>query len=162
MVSAAVSISIYTDGACDPNPGPGGWAAILRSGGREKTLTGGDPDTTNNRMELTAAVEALKSLKGSCRVQLHTDSEYLQKGVTEWLPIWQASRWRTASKKPVANRDLWEELAAQLSRHNIEWRWVKGHAYDALNRRADRLATQAIDRSGKKARAKEDGQGRLF
>ncbi len=151
-------VTIYTDGACDPNPGPGGWAAILKSGRREKTLTGGDPDTTNNRMELTAAVEALKSLKQSCRVELRTDSEYLQRGMTEWMENWKVSK----KKRKPANWDLWEALLEAAAPHTVEWRWVQGHAYDALNRRADRLATRAIDRSGKKARAKEDGQERLF
>ncbi len=158
MLRAAVLVTIYTDGACDPNPGPGGWAAILLSGGREKTLTGGEPDTTNNRMELTAAVEALKSLKQSCRVELRTDSEYLQRGMTEWMKNWKVSK----KKRRPANWDLWESLLEAAAPHTVEWQWVQGHAYDALNRRADRLATQAIDRSGKKARAKEDGQERLF
>ena len=152
------NVTIYTDGACDPNPGPGGWAAILKSGRREKILTGGDPDTTNNRMELTAAVEALKSLKQSCRVELRTDSEYLQRGMTEWMENWKVSK----KKRKPANWDLWEALLEAAAPHTVEWRWVQGHAYDALNRRADRLATQAIDRPGKKARAKEDGQERLF
>ena len=152
------NVTIYTDGACDPNPGPGGWAAILKSGRREKILTGGDPDTTNNRMELTAAVEALKSLKQSCRVELRTDSEYLQRGMTEWMENWKVSK----KKRKPANWDLWEALLEAAAPHTVEWRWVQGHAYDALNRRADRLATQAVDRPGKKARAKEDGQASLF
>ncbi len=141
------NVTIYTDGACD-----------LKPGRREKILTGGDPDTTNNRMELTAAVEALKSLKQSCRVELRTDSEYLQRGMTEWMENWKVSK----KKRKPANWDLWEALLEAAAPHTVEWRWVQGHAYDALNRRADRLATQAIDRPGKKARAKEDGQERLF
>ncbi|MBI4771120.1 MAG: ribonuclease HI [Chloroflexi bacterium] len=137
-------VTIYTDGACDPNPGPGGWAAILRAGKHTRELTGAAPETTNNRMELTAAVEALRALKQPCRVALHTDSEYLQKGVTAWLPRWQARGWRRSGKKPVANQDLWQALLAETERHEIEWRWVRGHAGNPLNERADRLATDMI------------------
>jgi len=151
-------VVIYTDGGCDPNPGPGGWGAVLKFGQRAKELSGGEPDTTNNRMELRAAVESLRALKEPCRVELHTDSEYLQRGITEWMENWKNSK----KKRKPANWDLWEELLEAAEPHTVEWRWVQGHAYDALNRRADRLATRAIDRSGKKARAKEDGQGRLF
>jgi ribonuclease HI len=135
-------VLIYTDGACDPNPGPGGWAAILRSGEHQKELTGADPDTTNNRMELTAVIRALEALKQPCRVQLHTDSQYVQRGVTEWLAGWKAKGW-----KKVQNRDLWEALDAALQRHTIEWQWVKGHAGDPLNERADQLAVSMIPRS---------------
>ncbi|MBI3359902.1 MAG: ribonuclease HI [Chloroflexi bacterium] len=162
MTNELPIVIIYTDGACDPNPGPGGWAAILKSGRHTKELTGGDPNTTNNRMELTAAVEALKSLKQPGRVRLFTDSIYLQKGITEWLPIWQASRWRTANKRRVANRDLWEPLVEQMAIHEIEWHWVKGHAADPLNRRADWLATRAIERAGKKDSPKPRDQSALL
>ncbi len=135
-------VVIYTDGACDPNPGPGGWAALLRFGDHEKELTGADPDTTNNRMELQAVIAALDALKRPCRVRLHTDSEYVQKGVTEWMARWKAKGW-----KKVANRDLWEALDAAQQRHQIEWEWVRGHAGDPLNERVDRLAVSMIPRS---------------
>ncbi len=140
--NALPEVVIYTDGACDPNPGPGGWAAVLRFGEREKELTGADPDTTNNRMELQAVIAALGALKQPCRVRLHTDSEYVQKGVTEWLERWKAKGW-----KKVANRDLWEALEAATHRHTIEWQWVRGHAGDPLNERVDRLAVSMIPRS---------------
>jgi ribonuclease HI len=135
-------VIIYTDGACDPNPGPGGWAALLRFGDHEKELTGANPDTTNNRMELQAVIAALDALKRPCRVRLHTDSEYVQKGVTEWMARWKAKGW-----KKVANRDLWEALDASQQRHQIEWEWVRGHAGDPLNERVDRLAVSMIPRS---------------
>jgi len=135
-------VIIYTDGACDPNPGPGGWAALLRFGDHEKELTGAESDTTNNRMELQAVISALDALKRPCRVRLHTDSEYVQKGVTEWLARWKAKGW-----KKVANRDLWEALDAAQQRHQIEWEWVRGHAGDPLNERVDRLAVSMIPRS---------------
>jgi ribonuclease HI len=134
-------VPIYTDGACDPNPGPGGWAAVLRSGGHEKRLTGSDPDTTNNRMELQAVIAALAALKRPSRIRLHTDSEYVRRGVTEWLERWKAKGW-----KNVANRDLWEALDEAQRRHVIEWRWVKGHAGDPLNEEVDRLAVSMIPR----------------
>jgi len=135
-------VTIYTDGACDPNPGPGGWAAILRFGTREKELTGSDPHTTNNRMELQAVIAALDALRQPCRVTLHTDSEYVQKGVTEWMTRWKAKGWRK-----VANRDLWEALDRAAQQHQISWQWVKGHAGDPLNERVDRLAVSMIPRS---------------
>ena len=141
------SVIIYTDGACDPNPGPGGWAALLRSGGHEKVLTGSAPRTTNNRMELQAVIAALDALKQPCHVTLHTDSEYVQKGVTEYMARWKTRGWRTSDKKDVANQDLWRQLDVAMQRHQIEWRWVKGHAGDPLNERVDRLAASMIPRS---------------
>jgi ribonuclease HI len=140
-------VTIYTDGACDPNPGPGGWAAILIYGEHQKELKGRDPNTTNNRMELQAVISALNALKQPCRVQLHTDSEYVQRGVTEYLEKWKAKGWVTTDKKSVANRDLWEALDGARQRHQIEWRWVKGHAGDPLNERVDQLAVSMIPRS---------------
>jgi ribonuclease HI len=135
-------VTIYTDGACDPNPGPGGWAAVLRFGEHEKELKGAAPHTTNNRMELQAVIGALNALKQPCAVRLHTDSQYVQRGVTEWLTGWKAKGW-----KKVQNRDLWEALDAALQRHTVEWQWVRGHAGDALNERVDRLAVSMIPRS---------------
>ena len=135
-------VLIYTDGACDPNPGPGGWAAVLKSGRHEKELTGADPNTTNNRMELQAVIAALDALKRPSRVRLHTDSEYVQKGVTEWLEGWKAKGW-----KKVANRDLWQALDQAMHRHAMEWQWVKGHAGDPLNERVDYLAVSMIPRA---------------
>ena len=140
-------VIIYTDGACDPNPGPGGWAAVLRSGTHEKVLTGHEPRTTNNRMELQAVIAALNALKKPCRIALHTDSTYVQKGVTEYLERWKAKHWQTADKKAVANQDLWQALDEALQRHQIEWVWVKGHAGDPLNERVDQLAVSMIPRS---------------
>ncbi len=138
-------VTIYTDGACRGNPGPGGWGAVLMSGGHEKSLLGAEALTTNNRMELKAAIEALSALKGRCDVSLFTDSEYLRRGVLEWLEGWKKRGWRNAAKKPVKNRDLWEQLDALLTAHDIEWHWVKGHSGDPGNERADQLANQAID-----------------
>lgn len=138
-------VEIYTDGACRGNPGPGGWGAILTSGDREKTLSGAERATTNNRMELTAAVEALRALKRPCQVRLFTDSTYVKKGITEWLPGWKRNGWKTSSKKPVRNRDLWQALDEQAARHDVEWLWVKGHAGNPGNERADALANAAID-----------------
>jgi ribonuclease HI len=138
-------ITIYTDGACDPNPGPGGWAAILRSGTVEKILSGGEGETTNNRMELTAALRALESLREPSRVILYTDSEYLQRGITEWMPVWKARNWKRKGGK-LANMDLWQALDAILERHAVSWEWVKGHADSRLNQRADALARRAIPR----------------
>jgi len=136
-------VTIYTDGACEPNPGPGGWAALLRYGRHEKTLSGSAPDTTNNRMELTAAIEALKALKQPCRVVLFTDSEYLKRGITEWLPNWQRRGWRRKGGA-LANMDLWQALDAAIQPHTIEWRWVRGHTGDRDNERVDALARQAM------------------
>ncbi|TXH05082.1 MAG: ribonuclease HI [Nevskiaceae bacterium] len=138
-------IVIYTDGACKGNPGPGGWGALLSYNGRSKTLKGGEPATTNNRMELMAAISALESLREPCEVLLHTDSKYVMDGLTQWLPNWKARGWRTADKKPVKNQDLWQRLDAAVQRHRIDWRWVKGHAGDPGNERADQLANEAIE-----------------
>lgn len=138
-------IDIFTDGACRGNPGPGGWGAILRSAGTEKLLSGAEPNTTNNRMELTAAIEALKALKRPCTVNLTTDSQYVRKGITEWLPGWMARGWKTASKEPVKNVDLWQALYAEAKKHTIAWHWVKGHSGHVENEQADALANQAID-----------------
>jgi len=139
-------VTIYTDGACDPNPGPGGWAALLHYKGYEKILTGGEPDTTNNRMELTAAVMALQTLKEPCRVELYTDSEYLQRGITEWLAGWKRRGWRRKDGT-LANADLWQALDLTMQPHEIVWHWVKGHAGDRDNQRVDWLARGAIRRS---------------
>ncbi len=141
-------VTIYTDGACRGNPGPGGWGAILISGGQEKELFGGEPATTNNRMELTAAIQALETLKRPCQVDLYTDSQYVRQGITEWLPAWRARGWRTAAKQPVKNDDLWKRLDAARARHEVRWHWVKGHAGHPLNERADRLANRGIDEMG--------------
>lgn len=138
------AVEIFTDGACSGNPGPGGWAAILRWRGAERELSGGEALTTNNRMELFAAIAALESLKRSCTVRLATDSTYLMKGAGEWLPAWQARGWKTAAKQPVKNADLWRRLAAAMGRHAIEWVWVRGHAGHPENQRADALARAAI------------------
>lgn len=138
-----MDVTIYTDGGADPNPGIGGWAAILRHGSREKVLTGNNPHTTNNRMELTAAVEALKTLKGPNQVQFYTDSEYLRRGITEWIENWVQANWRTKGKKKVANEDLWRQLLPLTETHDIEWHWVRGHSGDPLNERVDDLARRA-------------------
>ncbi len=137
-------VEIHTDGGCSGNPGPGGWAAVLRWRGHERELSGFAPDTTNNRMELMAAIAALESLKRPMRVRLVTDSVYLRKGITEWLRSWKARGWKTADKKPVKNIDLWQRLDEAAAGHTIEWAWTRGHAGDPLNERADALATQAI------------------
>ena len=138
-------IIVYTDGACSPNPGPGGWAAILRAGNHEKVLSGGEKRTTNNRMELTAALEALLTIKTSSQIEIVTDSEYLQRGITEWLPGWKKRNWQRKGGA-LANIDLWQALDAAISRHTVTWRWVRGHAGHAFNQRADELARQAIPR----------------
>ncbi|MCK9510645.1 MAG: ribonuclease HI [Pigmentiphaga sp.] len=137
-------VHIWTDGACKGNPGPGGWGVLLRTGDHEKTLFGGEPQTTNNRMELQAVIEALRILKRPCRVVLHTDSQYVQKGISEWLPNWKRRGWRTASRQPVKNADLWQALDTETGRHHIDWRWVRGHSGDAGNERADQLANQGV------------------
>lgn len=136
-------VHIATDGACKGNPGPGGWGAILRSGTREREISGGEVLTTNNRMELMAAIAALEALKRPCTVILSTDSVYVKDGITRWIHGWKRNGWRTAAKKPVANADLWQRLEAAAVKHNIDWRWVKGHAGDEDNERADRLACDA-------------------
>ena len=139
----APSVEIWTDGGCRPNPGPGGWAAILRFRDAERELWGREEATTNNRMELTAAAEALEALRRPCRVTLHTDSEYVRNGVTRWHQGWVRRNWRNAAGDPVANMDLWRRLLDAAARHQVEWKWVRGHAGDAMNERADRLATAA-------------------
>lgn len=138
-------ISIYTDGACRGNPGPGGWGVLLRYGTVEKKLKGAEDHTTNNRMELTAAIKALQALKQACKVELYTDSQYLRKGMTEWLADWKKRGWKTADKKPVKNADLWEQLETETHRHQVSWHWVKGHSNHPENDIADELANQAID-----------------
>ncbi len=134
------SIEIHTDGSCLGNPGPGGWAALLRWNGRERELAGGEVQTTNNRMELMAAIMALEVLKEPCRIVLHTDSQYVRQGITEWMPGWVRKQWKTASGGPVKNRELWERLNAAIARHENDWRWVKGHAGNPDNERVDVLA----------------------
>lgn len=143
-------ILIYTDGACRGNPGPGGWGAVLTAGGQERTLNGAEPLTTNNRMELFAAIAALKALKRPCEVDLVTDSQYVRRGITEWIVQWKRRGWLTAGRKPVANADLWQQLEAASAPHAITWRWVKGHSGDPGNERADALANEAIDHLLKK------------
>ncbi|MCA3701338.1 MAG: ribonuclease HI [Brevundimonas sp.] len=138
-------VIIHTDGACKGNPGPGGWGAILQSGGKTKELRGGERLTTNNRMELTAAIMALETLNRPCRVDLHTDSKYVMDGITSWIHGWKARGWKTADKKPVKNDDLWKRLDAARARHEVKWHWVKGHAGHELNERADALANLGID-----------------
>ncbi len=139
-------MAIFTDGACRGNPGPGGWGAILRHGGTEKELSGGERDSTNNRMELMAAIRALEALKRPCEVTLTTDSQYLRNGITEWLPQWKKRGWKTAGRKPVKNRELWEQLEAAAARHRIHWAWIRGHSGHPENERADALANRALDR----------------
>ncbi|QTD55535.1 ribonuclease HI [Parasphingorhabdus cellanae] len=136
-------VEIATDGACKGNPGPGGWGALIRYGDKEKEISGGEPETTNNRMELRAAIEALNTLKRPCKVKLSIDSTYVKDGITQWVFNWQRNGWRTAAKKPVKNADLWQDLLEAVKRHDIEWHWVKGHAGDADNERADVLASDA-------------------
>jgi ribonuclease HI len=138
-------VEIWTDGACKGNPGPGGWGAWLRSGTHEKELFGGERETTNNRMELTAVIEALSALKRRSHVILHTDSQYVKNGITEWLPNWIRRGWRTADNKPVKNDDLWRKLADAAAKHQVEWRWVRGHAGDVGNERADQLANRGVE-----------------
>ncbi len=137
-------VEIYTDGSCLGNPGPGGWAALLRRQGTEELLSGAEPDTTNNRMELMAAIAGLEQLKGASQVRLTTDSEYVRKGITAWIAGWRANGWRTASRKPVKNQDLWRRLDAAVARHDVQWRWVKGHSGDPDNERVDAAARAAI------------------
>jgi ribonuclease HI len=139
-------VEIHTDGACLGNPGPGGWAALLRYGSTERELVGGEADTTNNRMELMAAIAGLEALKSSCEVVLHTDSQYVKKGIGEWLPNWIRRGWKTAAGEPVKNKDLWERLAAANTRHQVVWKWVKGHAGHVDNERVDQLARAAAER----------------
>ena len=140
-------VEIYTDGACKGNPGPGGWGVLLRSGATRKELFGGEPSTTNNRMELMAVIQALEALKRPCAVTLYLDSQYVLKGITEWMPGWKAKGWKTASKQPVKNQELWKRLDDLLTRsgHVVDWRWVRGHNGDAGNERADALANLGVD-----------------
>jgi ribonuclease HI len=138
-------VTIYTDGACRGNPGPGGWGVLLQSGERERTLKGAENMTTNNRMELTAAVQALNALTRACQVALYTDSEYVRRGISEWLPSWKARGWKTADRKPVKNIDLWQALDQAAARHQVSWHWVRGHTGHPGNERADQLANEAID-----------------
>jgi len=142
--SEGKAVNVYTDGACKGNPGPGGWGVLLEYDGRHKELCGGEPSTTNNRMELTAVIEALAALKGPSRVVVHTDSQYVHKGITEWLPAWKARGWRTAAKEPVKNADLWKKLEEAVGRHRIRWVWVKGHSGHDGNERADALANKGV------------------
>lgn len=145
MSAAAGETEIYTDGACRGNPGPGGWGVLLRHNGHEKTLSGAEAETTNNRMELMAAIQGLETLTRPCRVRLTTDSQYVQKGVQEWMAGWKRRGWKTAAKKPVKNVDLWKRLDAATERHEISWHWVRGHSGHPENELADALANQAID-----------------
>ncbi|HHJ38110.1 MAG: ribonuclease HI [Methylothermaceae bacteria B42] len=138
-------VEIFTDGACRGNPGPGGWGAILRFRGKEKELFGGELETTNNRMELMAAIQALEALKRPCKVRISTDSQYLMKGITEWMENWIKRDWKTSANKPVKNIDLWQRLNQALSKHQVEWEWVRGHSGHPENERADQLANKAID-----------------
>ena len=138
-------VDIYTDGACSGNPGPGGWGAILRSGAHEKEIWGGEPATTNNRMELLAVIRALNTLKRSVNVRVHTDSQYVQKGISEWIHGWKARGWKTAAKAPVKNADLWRALDEARERHQVKWLWVRGHSGHAENERADELARRGVD-----------------
>ena len=137
-------ITIYTDGACSGNPGPGGWAALLKFGTHEKELSGSELETTNNRMELTAAYEALKALKEPCQIDFYTDSEYLKRGINEWMANWKRKGWKTAAKKPVKNQDLWKALDEVVQKHQVTWHWVRGHAGNRYNERVDKLARKAI------------------
>jgi ribonuclease HI len=137
-------VEIFSDGACKGNPGPGGWGALLRYEGTEKPLCGGEKNTTNNRMELMAAIEGLRSLKESCEVELTTDSQYVRKGITEWIKNWKKNGWKTAAKKPVKNSDLWQQLDDEVTRHTVNWHWVKGHSGHRENEIADELANKGI------------------
>ena len=145
MTDQGDRVTIHTDGSCLSNPGPGGWAAILRWRDNERELVGHEPDTTNNRMELMAAIMGLNAVTRAMPIDLHTDSRYVMNGVQEWMPAWKANGWKTASKKPVANQDLWQQLDEAVSRHRIRWHWVKGHAGDELNERCDQLARTAAE-----------------
>ena len=149
-------VIIHTDGACSGNPGPGGWGASREWNGHRKEIKGGEPHTTNNRMELTAAIMALEALKRPCTVEIHTDSQYLRQGITAWILAWKRNGWRTADKKPVKNVDLWQRLDAALAHHQVRWHWVRGHAGHDLNERADELAREAIGELRSATRAKPD------
>ena len=145
MAASQKQVEIFTDGACKGNPGPGGWGALIRFGNHEKEISGGEPDTTNNRMELLAAIKALNALSEPCAVTVHTDSKYVCDGITKWVSGWQRNGWKNASKQPVKNAELWKDLIAASARHAVIWRWVKGHAGHEGNERADRLASDAAD-----------------
>lgn len=145
VAQGSKEVGIHTDGACLGNPGPGGWAALLRYRGRERELAGGEAQTTNNRMELMAAIMALEALSEPCTIVLHTDSQYVRQGITEWLPGWIRRNWRTSGGSDVKNRDLWERLQAACARHRIDWRWVKGHSGDPDNERVDQLAREQAE-----------------
>ncbi|HQT00744.1 MAG: ribonuclease HI [Hydrogenophilales bacterium 16-64-46] len=147
-MSADNTVYIYSDGACKGNPGRGGWGALLVAGEHRKEICGGEADTTNNRMEMTAVIRALESLKHPSDVAVHTDSQYVQKGISEWMPGWKRRNWRTAEGKPVKNQDLWQQLDALAQRHRIEWYWVRGHAGHPENERADALANQGVQQAG--------------
>jgi len=142
--SADKTVVVFADGACKGNPGPGGWGAILRTGDREKEIYGGEPATTNNRMELTAVIRALEALKRRCKVKVYTDSQYVQKGISEWLAQWKRRGWRTADRKPVKNEDLWRRLDELAQEHEVDWHWVRGHAGHPENERADALANRGV------------------
>ena len=152
-MSGATPVQIFIDGACSGNPGPGGWGAILRAGGTERELSGGEAATTNNRMELMAAISALEALKRPCRVEMFTDSNYVKDGITRWIRNWRRNGWRTADRKPVKNAELWRRLDALMGTHEVDWRWVRGHAGHIENERADQLARDAME-PYKKARRK--------
>lgn len=145
-------VEIFTDGACRGNPGPGGWGVLMRAGGREQELFGGEPHTTNNRMEMTAVIEALAALKRPCEVIITTDSQYVRKGITEWIAGWKKRQWLTASRQPVKNVELWQRIDSLAAGHTIDWRWVKGHSGHAENERVDQLANRGIDELGKRGR----------
>ena len=145
----AETVDIYTDGACSGNPGPGGWGVVMRYKGREREMSGGEPATTNNRMEITAAIEALETLTRPVPVRIHTDSTYLKDGITRWIHRWKTNGWKTANKKPVKNTDLWKRLEQALGEHQVEWHWVKGHAGHPENERADQLACEGVEKAAK-------------
>ena len=149
--SDLAEVQLFADGACSGNPGPGGWGVVLQAGGKEKDLYGGDPQTTNNRMELMAAIQALEALQRPAQVKLHTDSKYLLDGITKWIKGWQRNGWMTSAKKPVKNADLWRRLTEAMSRHEVTWLWVKGHAGDPGNERADELARRGIEEAASTA-----------
>lgn len=144
-------VTLYTDGACKGNPGPGGWGVLLRYGDKSREMCGGEGNTTNNRMELMAAIEGLRALTRRCEVDLYTDSQYVRKGITEWMAGWKKNGWKTAARKPVKNEDLWRALDEQVARHNVNWHWVKGHSGVPDNERADELANLGIEKASKRA-----------
>ena len=148
MAMAEAVVEIYADGACKGNPGPGGWGVLLRAGGRDREMHGGEPQTTNNRMELTAVIEGLRALEGPAQVRVYTDSQYVQKGISEWIHAWKRRGWLTADRKPVKNIDLWKALDEAARAHDVEWHWVKGHAGHPENERADALANKGIEVGG--------------